>query len=148
VDHTEHALAAKLKRIGRGIAGILRPFRHRQRLPLPKPQDAGRQDRCRVGESLLAGRARTVSAVGHVVSPHENGHRSRRWLGQVRGRARPLLFTYRAKERAGGEIESGRLDVKIITTSSQTFFRNELQRWRVSSSPPNGKGQLYYWSRG
>ena len=35
-------------------------------------------------------------------SPQENGHPSWRWLGQVLGRARPLLFTYRAEVRVGG----------------------------------------------
>ena len=41
-------------------------------------------------------------------SPQENGHRSRRWLGQVRGRARPLLFTYRAEVRVGRGMRSKR----------------------------------------
>jgi hypothetical protein len=103
VDHTEHGFAEKLKAIGRGIAGILQLFGDRQRLPLPEPQDFRRQDRCDVDESLFVGPARSFSAVGHGRSSAKERHRSRRWPGQVRGRARPLLSTYRAEERIDGK---------------------------------------------
>ena len=62
----DSAVAVVARNQAFGKVRTSRLFRHRQRLAIPESQDSGSQDRCDVDESLLFGRARSYSAVGHV----------------------------------------------------------------------------------
>ena len=103
VDHTEHGFAGKLKAIERGIARIPGVVATGQRLPLPEPQNSRRKDRCNVDKPLFVGPARDSAQLVMVFSPQENATARGDGWGRFRGRARPLLLTYRAEARIDGE---------------------------------------------
>jgi hypothetical protein len=124
MDHTEHGFAGKLKAIGRGIARFFACFaigsdwRSRSR-KLP----AARIDA--TSTSRYCSGVRPVSAsLVMVVSPQENATARGDSCGQVRGQARPLLFTYRADERIDGGIRSERFKARKSAVFLKADFQN------------------------